>query len=126
MNITNTYVADNTGRGIAAEKLRSGIYIGDSSVSNNHHVAGVHVQGGVPYVNVSKSQIAFNNGDGLNVTVTGGSRNVSLSRISSNKGYGFAVWLNDSSETEYVHFNQTTVLEYSQIYRNLDIGILVS
>lgn len=89
-------------------------------------MAGVHVLGGVPEVNVTGSRIAFNRGDGINITVTGGSRNVSRSSISSNRGYGFAVWLNDSSATEYVPFNQTTVVEYSEIFRNRDIGILVS
>ncbi|KAJ8673362.1 hypothetical protein QAD02_004624 [Eretmocerus hayati] len=125
LNVTSSTIADNNGRGIAAEKLRSVLHIDDTSVSNNHHVAGVHVVGGVPDVNITGSRIAFNQGDGINVTVTGGNRNISRSSISSNKGYGFAVWLNDSSSTEYLHFNQTTAVEYSEIFRNRDIGILV-
>ncbi|XP_031785209.1 protein bark beetle isoform X2 [Nasonia vitripennis] len=125
LNVTGSTIADNSGRGIAAEKLRSALHIDNTAVSNNRHVAGVHVLGGVPEVNVTGSRIAFNRGDGINITVTGGSRNVSRSSISSNRGYGFAVWLNDSSSTEYVPFNQTTVVEYSEIFRNQDIGILV-
>ncbi|XP_058792901.1 protein bark beetle isoform X2 [Phymastichus coffea] len=125
LNVTSSTITDNNGRGIAAEKLRSVVHIDDTSVSNNQHVAGVHVLGGVPDVNVTSSRIAFNRGDGINITVTGGNRNVSRSSISSNRGYGLAVWLNDSSTTEYVHFNQTTVVEYSEIFRNRDIGILV-
>ncbi|KAL7298469.1 hypothetical protein TKK_0008256 [Trichogramma kaykai] len=125
LNVTGSTIADNNGRGIAVEKLRSSLHIDDTSVSNNRHVAGVHVLGGVPDVNVTGSRIAFNRGDGINITVTGGSRNVSRSSISSNQGYGFALWLNDSASTDYVSFNQTTVVEYSEIFRNRDIGVLV-
>ena len=108
------------------EKLRSAVHIHDTSVSNNNHVGGVHVLGGALDVNITASRIAFNKGDGVNITVTGGSRNISQTSISSNQGYGFAVWLNDSSYSEYIHFNQSTIVEYSEIFKNQDIGILVS
>lgn len=97
----------------------------DTSISNNNHVAGLHVLGGVPDVNVTESRISFNEGDGVNITVTGGNRNISRASISSNYGYGIAVWLNDSVNTEYIYFNQTTVVEYSEIFKNKDIGILL-
>lgn len=123
--MTGSTIASNNGRGIVAEKLRSAIHIHETSVSSNEHAAGVHVLHGTADVNVTGSRISFNQGDGINITVTGGNRNVSRTSISSNSGYGFAVWLNDSSSTEYVYFNQTTVVEYSQIFRNKDIGVLV-
>ncbi|XP_076766657.1 C-type lectin domain-containing protein bark beetle [Xylocopa sonorina] len=126
LNVTGSVIAGNSGRGIAVERLRSALHIHETSVSSNKHVAGVHVLGGAADVNITSSRISFNTGDGVNITLTGGNRNVSRTSISSNQGYGFAVWLNDSSTTEYVHFNQTTVVEYSQIFRNRDIGILVS
>ncbi|XP_015594324.1 protein bark beetle isoform X2 [Cephus cinctus] len=125
LNVTGSTIADNNGRGIAVEKLRSALHIHDTSVSNNNHVGGVHVLGGAADVNVTESRISFNRGDGINITVIGGNRNISRTSISSNQGYGFAVWLNDSSYTEYIHFNQTTVVEYSEIFRNKDIGVLV-
>lgn len=125
LNVTGSTITSNNGRGIVAEKLRSALHIHETSVSNNQHVAGVHVLGGAMDVNITDSRISFNQGDGINITVTGGSRNVSHSSVSSNRGYGFAVWLNDSSATEYEYFNQTTVIEYSQILCNTDIGILV-
>lgn len=126
LNVTGSTITDNNGRGIAVEKIRSALHIHETSVSTNKHVAGVHILGGAMDVNITSSRISFNQGDGVNITVTGGNRNVSHSSISSNHGYGFAVWLNDSSATEYVHFNQSTVIEYSQIFRNKDIGVLVS
>lgn len=126
LNVTGSIVAGNNGRGIAVEKLRSALHVHETSVSNNKYLAGVHVLGGAADVNITSSRISFNTGDGVNITLTGGNRNVSRTSISSNQGYGFAAWFNDSSTTEYVYFNQTTVVEYSQIFRNKDIGILVS
>lgn len=126
LNVTGSTIAANNGRGIVVEKLRSALHIHETSVSNNQHAAGVHVLDGAMDVNITGSRISFNQGDGVNITITGGSRNVSRSSISSNRGYGFAVWLNDSTATEYVNFNQTTVIEYSQVFRNKDIGVLVS
>lgn len=125
LNVTGSTVAGNNGYGIAVEKLRSALHIHETSVSNNQHGAGVRVLDGAMDVNITGSRISFNQGDGVNITVTGGNRNVSRSSISSNRGYGFAVWLNDSTVTEYVNSNQTTVIEYSQIFRNKDIGVLV-
>ncbi|XP_043526927.1 protein bark beetle [Frieseomelitta varia] len=125
LNVTGSVIAGNNGRGIAVEKLRSALHVHETSVSSNKHLAGVHVLGGAADVNITSSRISFNTGDGVNITLTGGNRNVSRTSISSNQGYGFAVWLNDSTATEYIYFNQTTVVEYSQIFRNKDIGILV-
>lgn len=36
-----------------------------------------------------------------------------------------AVWLNDTKHMEHVAFHQETVVAYSEIYKNLDTGILV-
>nr|XP_003703916.1 PREDICTED: uncharacterized protein LOC100876764 [Megachile rotundata] len=125
LNVTGSVIAGNNGRGIAVEKLRSALHVHETSVSNNKHVAGVHVLDGVADVNITGSRISFNTGDGVNITVTGGNRNISRTSISSNQGYGFAVWLSGNSSTDYVYFNQSTVVEYSQIFRNKDIGVLV-
>ncbi|KAK0090170.1 hypothetical protein PV325_002595 [Microctonus aethiopoides] len=125
LNVTNSAIADNNGRGIVAERLRSLLHIHDTSVTNNNHIAGIHVLNGVPDINITSSRISFNNGAGVNITVSGGNRNISRSTISSNRGYGLAIWLNDSLSNEYIHFNQTTVIEYSEIFRNKDIGVLI-
>ncbi|KAL6268222.1 hypothetical protein P5V15_001333 [Pogonomyrmex californicus] len=125
LNVTSSIITGNNGRGIVVEKLRSALHIHETSISNNDHVAGVHVLGGAMDVNITDSRISFNQGDGVNITVTGGNCNMSRSSISSNSGYGFVVWLNDSLSTEYVYFNQSTVIEYSQIFRNKDIGVLI-
>ncbi|XP_046962256.1 protein bark beetle [Vanessa cardui] len=124
LNVTDTVISDNNGRGVVIENLRSQIHIHRTSISNNNHVAGLQVVNGAGDVNVTESRISFNQGDGINITVTGGNRNISRSIISSNQGYGVAVWLNNTQETEYIPTNQTTVVEYSEIFKNLDVGIL--
>lgn len=60
--MTGSQINDNNGRGIAAENLRSQIHIHQTFVSNNNHVAGVHVYGGAADVNITNSNIAFNMG----------------------------------------------------------------
>ncbi|XP_061730021.1 protein bark beetle isoform X1 [Cydia pomonella] len=124
LNVTDTIISDNNGRGVVIENLRSQIHIHRTSISNNNHVAGLQVVNGAGDVNVTESRISFNQGDGINITVTGGNRNISRSILSSNQGYGVAVWINNTQETEYLPTNQTTVIEYSEIFKNLDVGIL--
>ncbi|XP_068632960.1 protein bark beetle isoform X2 [Battus philenor] len=124
LNVTDSIISDNNGRGIVIENLRSQIHIHRTSISNNNHVAGLQVINGAGDVNVTESRISFNQGDGINVTVTGGNRNISRSTVSSNAGYGVAIWINNTKETEYIPINQTTVIEYSEIFKNLDVGIL--
>lgn len=126
LNISRSVIADNGGRGVAIDNLRSQIHVHSSAISNNGHIAGVHITSGAGDVNVTDSQISFNHGDGINITYTGGNRNISRTSISSNKGYGVSVWLNQTNtdRAEYLAFNQTTTLEYSEIIRNLEVGIL--
>lgn len=126
LNVTNSIVTDNGGRGVAVDNLRSQVHIHKSSISNNNHIAGLHVTSGAGDVNVTDSKISFNHGAGINITYYGGHRNISRSSLSLNEGYGFAVWLNQTTEdrAEYLPVNQTTVIEYSRIIRNLEVGIL--
>ncbi|XP_059051409.1 protein bark beetle isoform X2 [Achroia grisella] len=124
LNVTDTIISNNNGRGVVIENLRSQVHIHRTSISNNNHVAGLQVVNGAGDVNVTESRISFNQGDGINITVTGGNRNISRSILSSNQGYGVAIWINNTQETEYVPINQTTVIEYSEIFKNLDVGIL--
>ncbi|XP_030745583.1 protein bark beetle isoform X2 [Sitophilus oryzae] len=124
LNVTNSDVSENLGRGIAVDNLRSQVHVHKTSLSKNEHVAGLHVTSGVGTVNVTESRVSFNEGDGINVTYTGGSRNISRSFISSNQGYGVAIWLNNTKESEFETVNQTTVIQYNEIYKNLDIGVL--
>ncbi|XP_055386247.1 protein bark beetle [Condylostylus longicornis] len=126
LNVTNTIINDNSGRGIAIDNLRSQIHVLGSFIMNNGHVSGLHVTSGAGDVNVTNSKISFNHGDGINITYYGGHRNVSRTSLSSNTGNGFAVWLNETNDLdrmEFLFINQTTTIEYSKIISNLEIGV---
>ncbi|XP_054741887.1 protein bark beetle isoform X2 [Anastrepha obliqua] len=125
LRVANSVVEDNGGRGIAIDNIRSKLHVHGSFVSGNGHVSGVHVTSGAGDVNITSSNITFNQGGGVNITYYGGNRNISRSTIQANKGYGVAVWLNDTTapdRVEYIPFNQTTTLEYSKIGGNLETG----
>jgi hypothetical protein len=121
--VSNSVVASNNGRGIAIENMRSQVIISESSIKENSHIAGVHILGGVGHVNISSSEIMSNVGDGINITYGGGARNISRSKVMANTGRGIAVWFNETSVK--VPSEQETVVEYSEIARNLDLGLFV-
>ncbi|XP_043645719.1 protein bark beetle [Drosophila teissieri] len=126
LKVSQSTVEDNGGRGVAIDNIRSKLHVHSSSVSGNGHVAGVHVTSGAGDVNITSSNISFNNGAGVNITYYGGNRNISRSALTANKGYGVATWLNQTSDVnrmEYIPFNQTSVVEYSQIGGNLETGV---
>jgi hypothetical protein len=126
LNVTNSIVADNGGRGVAVDNMRSLVHVHKSAINNNNHVAGLHITSGAGDVNVTESKISFNEGAGINITYYGGHRNISRSSLSNNKEYGFAIWLNQTTKdrAEFMPVNQTTVIEYSRIIRNLEVGVL--
>lgn len=105
------------------ENMRSALVLAGSSVKENTHISGVHVLGGVGHVNISRSEIMSNIGDGVNITYGGGSRNVSRSLLAGNSGRGFACWFNTSSIK--LPSEQETVVEYTEVSRNLEAGIFV-
>ncbi|KAL5280481.1 hypothetical protein ACFFRR_004453 [Megaselia abdita] len=125
-NVTNSVIEDNGGRGVATDNVRSSVHVHGTTISNNGHIAGIHVTSGAADVNVTSSKISFNAGDGINITYYGGNRNISHTSIASNEGYGFAVWLNETTDIkrkEYIAINQSTTIQYSQIFNNLETGV---
>ncbi len=123
LNVTNCVVEDNSGRGIWVESMRGGLHVHRSVVQRHNWAAGVNVNWGAGDVNITHSTITENFVDGINITYGGGSRNVSWSRISDNVGYGMAVWLNETTVNYPVR--QETIVQYSNISLNYDIGVLV-
>lgn len=124
LNVTSSSVSDNNGRGVSMENIRSLVHIHQSSISSNH-IAGINVVRGAGDINITDSRIAFNNGDGINITYTGGNRNITRTSLSSNKGHGVAIWFNESVHDAYLPLNQSTVISYSEIFRNNEIGVFV-
>ena len=74
LNVTDSLVSDNNGRGVWVEKMRSNLHIHQSRVYRNNHVAGVHVDRGAGNVNITHSDISFNYADGVNITYGGAAR----------------------------------------------------
>ena len=123
LNITESLIADNNGRGVWVEKMRSNVHIHHSQIKRNNYVAGLHVNYGAGNVNITHSTIAENYVDGVNITYGGGCQNVSWSHISDNVGSGLSLWLNETTVNEPVR--QEFVLAYSNISLNHDYGVLV-
>ena len=100
--------------------MRSAVHVHKSVISEHNHVAGLNVNWGAGDVNITHSEIINNYVDGVNITYGGGNRNVSWSTISNNVGYGFALWLNETTINYPV--TQETVVSYSNVSLNHDIG----
>ncbi len=123
LNVTQSVIEANSGRGVWVEWMRSAVHLHKSSIAKHNHVAGFNVRYGAGDVNVTHSSIIDNYVDGINITYGGGNRNVSWSTISNNVGYGMALWLNETTINYPVM--QETVVAYSNISLNYDIGVLV-
>ena len=123
LNVTDSVISDNNGRGVLVEKMRSNIHIHQTSVQRNNYVAGVNVKWGSGYVNITHSKITQNYVDGVNITYGGGCQNISWSEIEDNVGLGVGLWINETTINTPVR--QEFNLAYSNISLNYDIGVLV-
>ncbi len=123
LNVTDTVIDDNSGRGLWVEWMRSAVHLHRSQIHRHNHVAGMHVNWGAGDVNITYSDISRNFVDGVNITYGGGARNVSWSSLSDNVGMGLAVYLNETTVNFPVR--QETTVSYSNISLNYDIGVLV-
>ena len=123
LNVTDSVISDNNGRGVLVEKMRSNIHIHQTSVQRNNYVAGVNVEWGSGYVNITHSKISQNYVDGVNITYGGGCQNISWSEIEDNVGLGVGLWINETTINTPVR--QEFHLAYSKISLNYDIGVLV-
>ena len=123
LNLTESVVSDNNGRGVWVKRMRSNVHIHNSHIKRNNHIAGLHIDEGAGYVNVTHSRISENYVDGVNITYGGGCQNVSWSQVSDNIGAGISLWLNETTVNTPVR--QEFVVAYSNISLNHDIGVLV-
>lgn len=123
LRISNSVVVGNNGRGVAVENMRSQFLLTTSTVKENSHLAGVHILCGVGHVNISRTEIIANTGDGVNITYGGGAANISRSLVASNSRRGVSLWFNESSVK--LPSEQEAVLEYTELSRNLETGIFI-
>lgn len=123
VRVSDSYVADNSGHGVVAEHMRSLVHIHRSNLTHNLFGSGLNVRGGAGDVNITHSTITNNLGDGVNVTYEGGVQNVTWSSITDNQLRGMAVWFNESGQNTGI--KHETAVAYSDISRNLDVGLRV-
>ena len=122
LNVTNSLVEDNGGRGILAENMRSLLHVQGTTLRRNY-AAGVHVLDGAGDVNVTQSLVAANHGDGLNLTYSGGRVNVSYSVLEANEGHGLVAWFNESSPK--LALQQDFIVAYNSLTANQWTAVLV-
>ncbi|XP_069990075.1 protein bark beetle isoform X2 [Penaeus vannamei] len=123
LSLRNSFVANNSGHGVAVENMRSLVHVHHSNLTRNFFGSGLNVRGGAGDVNVTYSTVDQNVGDGVNITYEGGLQNVSWSRIANNDLRGVAVWFNESGLDAQIR--QETAVAYSAIEGNLGVGVRV-
>lgn len=98
LNVTQSQVSDNNGRGIWLQYPRSGLALNHSIVANNSGFAGVHVQRGAGHVVVNNSAIRDHSaGDGLHVFAAHGERHVHRTLVTGNRGHGIVFEFDENS-----------------------------
>lgn len=122
LNITDSVIDENLGRGVLIENERSSVVVNRSHIVNNGHI-GLHVLGGSGDVYVNNSVISRNLEDGINVTYSSGRRVFSKTKFENNGGHAIALWLNDSSEM--IYNEQHMEVSFSQFKLNQKSSILI-
>ncbi|OQV16716.1 Protein bark beetle [Hypsibius exemplaris] len=122
VNITNSVITGNGGRGIAIRNMRSGLNVEGTLVRENGFQAGIAILDGAGDVNVSYSVITKNRGDGINVTYVGGRRNITVSRITENQKHGLAISFNETVPRRSLE--QDTQITHSFIEQNWNGGVI--
>ncbi|CAK5083642.1 unnamed protein product [Meloidogyne enterolobii] len=97
LNITNSFVRNNTGNGIQALAIHDRLALHNVSVDGNQGIAGLLIRDGAADIWINDTSFSWNWGDGVNISFAGGAINVNASRIVGNKWRGFAFHHNSSS-----------------------------
>lgn len=112
LNITNSRVTSNMGKGVFAWNVRDKVVINNVTISGNQHLAGLHILGGAADIWINRSRIDENWGDGVNISYVGGSIYVNGTSISGNRWRGIAFHYNDSHP--FMPFQQQIVIRGRQ------------
>jgi len=123
VEISNSYIKGNEGRGIWIDNQRSGVLISNTTVINHNYIAGVHLENGTGELIVQGGRIGNNSGHGLYINLAGGYYHIDNTTISDNSLKG--VLLEYDKRPELVHFNHTFHLGYSLIARNGENGLFI-
>lgn len=123
VEISNSYIKSNEGRGVWIENQRSGVKIFNTTVMNHNYIAGIHIENGTGEVILQGSRVINNTGHGLYINLAGGYYHIDNSTISDNMLKGIAIEYD--KRPELVPFNHTFHIGYSLISRNGENGIFI-
>ena len=84
MNITNSRITNDIGRGVLAEDVRDRTVVTNVTISNNQYLAGIQVWKGAGDIWINNTQIEDNWGDGINISYVGGSIDINYTKIMRN------------------------------------------
>lgn len=123
VEISNSYIKSNGGRGIWIENQRSGVKISNTTVLNHDYLSGIHVENGTGEVIIQGSKIMNNTGHGIFINLAGGYYHIDNSTVTDNSLKG--IKLEYDKRPELVPFNQTVHIGYSLVARNGENGVFI-
>lgn len=123
VEISNSFIKSNDGRGIWVENQRSGVKIFNTTVMNNNYLSGIHVENGTGEFILQASQVNNNTGHGLFINLAGGYYHIDNSTFTDNSLKGIAIEYD--KRPELVPFNHTFHIGYSLIARNGENGLFI-
>lgn len=123
VDIRNSLIKDNDGRGIWIDNQRSGVKIINTTVLNNNYMSGIHIENGTGEVIIQASTISNNTGHGVFINLAGGYYHIDNSTISDNLLKG--ILIDYDKRPELNPFNHTFHLGYSLVARNGENGLFI-
>lgn len=123
VEISNSFISGNEGRGIWVENPRSGIFIQNTTVLNHNYLSGIHVENGTGQVIIQGGEISNNTGHGLFINLAGGYYHIDNSTISHNSQKG--IMIEYDKRPELVSFNHTMHMGYSLVTKNGENGLFI-
>lgn len=123
VEISNSAIMYNSGRGVWIQNPRSGLKVLNTTIIGHDYIGGLHLEDGSGDVLVNRSRIEDNVGHGIYINLAGGYYDINNSSIQKNFGRG--VFIDFDENRELVAFNFTTHIGYSNISLNREEGVFI-
>jgi len=123
LEISNSFIRRNEGRGIWVDNQRSGVKIVNTTVIEHNYLGGIHVENGTGEVIIQASHIANNSGHGVYINLAGGYYHIDNSTISHNSLRGISIEYD--KRHELAPFNHTVHIGYSLLANNGENGLFI-
>lgn len=123
LEISNSYINGNSGRGVWVNNQRSGVKLLNTTVTGHDYLGGLHFENGTGSVAIQNCKISNNVGHGAYIDLAGGYYHIDNSSITDNTLKGVNIVYDQ--RPELVAFNHTFHIGYSLIARNGESGVFV-